>query len=198
MRGIARAALSVLNLVLALIILFEEWGWQQLVNLVARLRQFSPWARFEGWIEALSPYPALIVLALPSLAILPIKLLAVYFLARGDLLAAAVVLGAAKLIGTAFIGRLFVLTRPAILRISWVAAFYNTIVPWQEAMFASLRATWLWRASRVVQRRVRQFIASLRQQWEIWRNIAAGRLGSWREAARAGMSRLLHRGSSHP
>lgn len=197
MRGIGRAALSVLNLVLALVILFEEWGWQQLVNLVARLRLFRPWARFEGWIEGLPPYPALIVLALPSLAILPIKLLAVYFLARGDLLAAAVVLGAAKLVGTAFIGRLFVLTRPAILRISWVAALYYTIVPWQEAMFASLRATWLWRASRVVNQRVRRFIASLRPRWDIWRNTAAGRLGAWREAVRAGMSRLLHRGTSH-
>ena len=193
-RWIGRGALSVLNLILALLVLFEEWGWQPLVKLVGRLRQFSPWARFERWVEALPPYPALIVLALPSLVILPVKLAAVYFLARGEFIAAAVVLGAAKVVGTAFIGRLFVLTKPAILRIGWAAALYNTIIPWQEAIFARIRETWLWRASRMVKRRVRRIAERLQPRWQVWRAKAALLLTKWRGLISAAVSRLSYRG----
>jgi hypothetical protein len=185
-RLLGRGAIYVLNLVLALLVLFEEWGWQPLVALVGRLRRLTVWARFEYWIEGLPPYPALVVLGLPSLAIVPVKLLAVYLLARGDFVAAALVLGAAKVVGTAFVGRLFVLTKPAILRIGWAAALYDTIIPWRDAMFARIRATWLWRMGRVVKRRVDLLIAAVRSQLAIWRAEAAG----WLRARRKAISRL--------
>lgn len=194
LRWTGRAAMSVLNLVLALLVLFEEWGWQPLVHLVGRLRQFKPWLRFEHWVEGLPSYPALIVLALPSLAIVPIKLIAVFLFAHGDFIAAALVLGAAKVVGTAFVGRLFILTKPAILRIGWVAALYNTIVPWQEAMFAYLRATWVWRMGRVVKWRVRRLAALLWRRSKGWRQAAADRLAlMW-----AAVARLVYRSSSKP
>lgn len=196
LRLIGRGALFWLNVLLALLVLFEEWGWQPLVALVGRLRHLRIWARFEHWIEGLPPYPALIVLGLPSLAILPVKLLAVYFLARGDFAAAAVVLGAAKVVGTAFVGRLFVLTKPAILRIGWVAALYNAIVPWREAMFAHIRATWLWRMGRIMRRRVNRLIAALWAQTDVWRAEAAAWLRARRKSVSAAISRLRYGGSS--
>lgn len=185
-RLLGRGAMHVLSVLLALLVLFEEWGWQPLVALVGRLRRLEVWARFEHWIEGLPPYPALAVLGLPSLAIVPVKLLAVYLLARGDLVAAALVLGAAKVVGTAFIGRLFVLTKPAILRIGWAAALYDTIIPWRDAMFARIRATWLWRIGRVVKRRVDLLIAAARSQLGRWRADVA----DWLRARRKASSRL--------
>ncbi len=170
LRWIGRCLFGVLNVLLALLVLFEEWGWEPLVELVGRLRRFRPWMLFEHWVEGLPPYPALAVLALPSLAIVPVKLLAVYFLARGYFIAAAVVLGTAKVVGTAFIGRLFVLTKPSILHIGWCAAIYNTVVPWQEALFAYIRGTWIWRMGRVVKWRLKRLARSARQRLKGWRH----------------------------
>ena len=81
-RLLGRGAMHVLSVLLALLVLFEEWGWQPLVALVGRLRRLEVWARFEHWIEGLPPYPALAVLGLPSLAIVPVKLLALFSRAR--------------------------------------------------------------------------------------------------------------------
>ena len=44
-------------------------------------------ARAEAWVGRLSPYPALLCFALPGLAIVPVKLLAVALLSQGHVLA---------------------------------------------------------------------------------------------------------------
>ena len=53
----------VLNVLAALILLFEEWGWRPLSNLIARLARFPLWAAVERWIAGLPPYGALVTLA---------------------------------------------------------------------------------------------------------------------------------------
>ena len=55
-----------LNIVAALILLFEEWGWRPLSALVARLARFPLWAMAERGIASLPPYGALLALAVPS------------------------------------------------------------------------------------------------------------------------------------
>src|SRR3569833_1476710 len=68
---IARAPLAMLlNVLLALLLLFEEWGWRPLSNLLAKLARFRPWALLELWIAALPPYGALAALAVPSAVII--------------------------------------------------------------------------------------------------------------------------------
>src|SRR5262245_51448127 len=50
-----------LQVVLALLILLEEWGWQPLAELLGRLARWRPWARMETAIARLPPYGALLV-----------------------------------------------------------------------------------------------------------------------------------------
>ena len=57
---------SILQMLLALIIVFEEWGWQPLADLLGRLARWRPWAAVETAIARLPPYAALIVFALPT------------------------------------------------------------------------------------------------------------------------------------
>src|SRR5262245_47450232 len=77
---IARTGVTAL---LALVLVFEEWGWQPLAAALARLARFRLWARMETAIAELPPYVALGVLALPSVLILPLKLVALYLIAHG-------------------------------------------------------------------------------------------------------------------
>jgi hypothetical protein len=144
-----------LALLLALVVLFEEWGWRPLAALAARLARFRVVARLEAAIAALPPYAALAVFATPTLLLFPLKLVAMWLLAKGQVVAASGLFVAAKVASTALVARLFMLTRASLMRIGWFARAYNWFVPWKEALFAEIRASWPWRYGRMVKTRVK-------------------------------------------
>lgn len=168
----ARAALHVLSVVLrrslgvllALIVLFEEWGWRPLAALLARLAQWQPLARAEALVAALPPYLALLAFALPTALFFPLKLLALYLIAKGQALMAAGLFLLAKVFGTALLARIFQLTQPALMRIPWFAWAYAHFVPWKEALFAAIRETWAWRYGRWLKAQTRRLIADFWHQ----------------------------------
>jgi hypothetical protein len=131
--------------VLALVILFEEWGWEPLARLAGRMARLPPLAWLERRIAALPPWGALAVYALPALALLPVKLAALWFVARGRVLAGAALIVLAKLAGTAFVARLFEFTRPALLQIAASAAAWTRWIDWKDALLARVRSSRVWR-----------------------------------------------------
>ncbi len=167
----------VFNIIAALILLFEEWGWQPLSALLARLARFPLWAMAERGIAGLPPYGALLTLAVPSVILVPAKLLGVYLLATGHFITAAALILAAKVASTALIARIFLLTKPALMQIPWFAYTYGVVVPWQEALFARIRSSWVWRYGRVLKWRAKQYVRSVwttaRPRFEtLWRDLA--------------------------
>ena len=164
-----------LNVLVALLLLFEEWGWRPLSNLVAQLARFRIWALTELWIAGLPPYGALVALGIPSAILIPAKLFGVYLLALGHVVTAAVVLIAAKLASTALIARIFLLTKPALMQIGWFQRAYDLFVPWQEALFAWIRGSWVWRYGRVVKWRVGGYLK------RTWRALRPRLQSAWAE-----------------
>lgn len=158
-RPVLRAALQFL---LALLIVFEEWGWRPLAEMLGMLARWRPWAIIESLIIRLPPYAALVVFVLPSALLLPLKFAALLLIANGQLLLATLLFAAAKLVATALIARLFVLTQPALMQIGWFARGYDIVMPWKEALVAQVRASWPWRAGRVWKERVRRLASA---QW---------------------------------
>lgn len=144
-----------LQVVAALVLLFEEWGWRPLAEALAYLSRFRIWARLELAIAGLPPYGALAALALPTSLLFPLKLLAVYLVAQGQIVAATMLFVGAKIASTALIARLFLLTKPTLMQIGWFAAAYDVLMPWKEALFAWIRASWAWRYGRMLKTRVR-------------------------------------------
>jgi hypothetical protein len=160
--------------VLALVLLFEEWGWRPLAELLGRLARFALWARLEARIAALPPYAALCVFAVPGILFIPVKFLALNLIATGHVLTAALLFAAAKILSTALLARIFALTQPRLMQIGWFAYLYNLFVPWKEALFAYVRASWAWRYGRFVKaaakaalarvyRRLRPHLLTLRE-----------------------------------
>jgi hypothetical protein len=186
-RIMRRALIGLFQLLLALILLFEEWGWRPLAALLGRLRRFRIWERMEEGIESLPPYAALCVFALPSLLFLPLKLAAVYLVAKGQAALAGILFVAAKVFGTALVARIFILTRPALMRIGWFARVHDVIVPWHDAIFARIRASWPWRYGRIVKERVRR---STRDTWTILKPRLEEAARRMRDAARGYWRRL--------
>ena len=170
-----------LQVVAALILLFEEWGWRPLVDALAYLSRFRIVARLELTIAGLPPYGALAALALPTSVLLPLKFLALYLIAQGQLFAASMLFVGAKIASTALIARIFLLTKPALMQIGWFAALYNLVMPWKEALFARIRNSWPWRYGRMVKTRVRleakRMWARLRPPLTVLAATARTRLG---------------------
>lgn len=171
----------VLGVVLALVVLFEEWGWRPLADLLGQLRRLQLIARLENRIQVLPPYAALLVFALPSVCLFPLKLFGLYLIAHGQKLAAIALIGFAKVAGTAIVARLFLLTQPQLMRIGWFARLYNLIMPWKERVFAQIRASWAWRYGRMLKGKVKQ---ALRRFWTQWRPAVVQRLAAARAVLR--------------
>lgn len=151
------------RLLLALLILFEEWGWEPLRRAMAALARRLPLRGLERRLAALPPYGALLVLVLPSLLILPIKLLALWLITQGKALLGLLVILGAKLGGTALLAWLFQLIQPALLRLAWFALLrlawfarlYWRWSAWKAELLAWMRASAAWRAARRIKRLIR-------------------------------------------
>ena len=161
LRGAGRLLRAIATGLLALLILFEEWGWDPLQRALARLGQLPLLRQIEGLITRLPPYAALALFLLPTLLLLPIKLAALALIARGQPVLGALVIVAAKVVGTAIVARLFILTRPALLQLAWFVRLYLRWVGWKAALLLHVRASWAWRTARAVKRLVRQ-------RWSRW------------------------------
>ncbi|MGQ0674026.1 MAG: hypothetical protein ACT4N2_14270 [Hyphomicrobium sp.] len=183
--------LALLQLVAALIVLFEEWGWRPLSAALAYLARFRPWARMELWIAGLPPYGALAVFALPSAILLPLKFVALWLLANAYYTTASLLFVAAKVASTAFVARIFTLTKPALMQIGWFARAYHWFMPWKEAIFAEIRQSWIWRQGRVIKWRIKQ---AMRQAWSRWQPWLATEWSEWRAWVREALPRWLSAG----
>jgi hypothetical protein len=156
MRWFVRVVKGLASAVLALLILFEEWGWEPLQRAFARLARLPLIGAIERRITTLPPYAALAVFVLPSLLLLPVKLVALWLIGEGRAMLGALVIVVAKIAGTAIVARLFVLTRPALMQLAWFSHVYTRWVAWKDALLARVRASWPWRAARVLKRAVRR------------------------------------------
>jgi hypothetical protein len=142
----------------ALLLLFEEWGWEPLAALVARLARLPFFAWIEQRVRMLPPYAALATFAVPALLLLPVKIAALFFIARGHGMLGLAVIVAAKLAGTAVLARLFTLTQPALMRLAWFAHWYPRWKAWKDRVMEEVRRTPAWQQARRMK-------ASLAAQW---------------------------------
>ena len=166
MKLLIAALKQVAAVLFALLILFEEWGWEPLQRMMARIARLPVLRQIEGGIARLPPWAALVVLVLPMLVFLPAKLLAVWLIGSGRPGRGVAALIVAKVIGTALVARIFALTRPALLKMPWFAALYARWVAWKDTWLARVRASWAWRAGRALAR-------AARRQWARWREAAS-------------------------
>jgi hypothetical protein len=163
-----RAMWRVLEIPFALLLLFWEWGWRPLAALLARIAHVKPIAALEGLIKQLPPYGALAVFALPSVLILPLKLIALVLIAGGHTVSAAALFIGAKVVGTALLARLFMLTEPALMQIPWFKRGYDKLMPMKDALTAWVRDSTVWKIGRVGKARVKHaltpYIAAVRER----------------------------------
>src|SRR5258706_4729692 len=127
---LAAAARGALTLVGALWIFLEEWIWEGMQACMAWIAKLPGVRGCEARTAGLPPYAALVAFLVPAAILVPFKLLAFWLIARGHALLGLEVFVVAKIVGTAFLARIFALTRPALLSIGWFARFHVAFTAW--------------------------------------------------------------------
>ena len=144
------------RVVLALLILFEEWGWEPLRRVFALIARLPVIRQVEAMLKRLPPRWAFVVLVLPSLLILPVKVLALWLISMGRVTLGLGVIVAAKLVGTALLAWLFQLIQPALMQLPWFARLHARWTAWKAELLAWVRASAVWRSAQAMKAAVRR------------------------------------------
>ena len=154
-----RYLLRPLWIVLALLFLLEAWLWDHLQPLVARLVALIPLAALKRGIArlvaSLPPWAVLFVFVVPLIALLPLKFLEVYFLARRQWLLAAAVILFVKLVGVGVTAFIFDVTRDKLMQMAWFRRLYAWVM-WAR--------DWAHAQTEPIRQRVRQIVWLLKPQ----------------------------------
>ena len=157
-------------LVAAILILLEDWLWEDLARLAAAIGRLPVLRSVEALIISLPPYLALLFFATPALLLLPLKIVALYFMAHGQATLGMLTIVAAKFAGTALVARIFTLTRPQLLRIAWFAWLYVRFMAFKAQIYSTIKATALYQSAHQLHLRVREALRSwIGRRRSFWR-----------------------------
>ncbi len=168
-----RAAVTMLELVAVPLVAFYEWGWRPLADFLAALSRYRWVARIEAWVATLPPYGALALFATPAIVLFPLKLFALYLLASGRPIAAVGLIAMAKIVGTAFVARVFMLTQPQLMTIGWFKRAYDWFMPWKTHAFELVKSSRAWQLARAGVGKLRAAVG------RIWRHETIRRARAW-------------------
>jgi hypothetical protein len=145
-RMLRRYLLRPLWILLALLFLLEAWLWDHLQPIVARLAALIPLDAFKRAIArivaSLPPWAVVFVFAIPLIAMLPLKFLEVYFLAKRNWLGAAAVILFVKLAGVGITAFIFDVTRDKLMQMDWFRRLYAWMMwarDWAHAQTEPIR-----------------------------------------------------------
>jgi len=165
LKWIWRVLRGVLLTLAAIVLFIEEWGWQPLTAFAARIARWPPLARFEQRIANVPPRFALVLFLVPAVLLFPIKLLALWLIGEGRPVLGISVIVAAKLLGTALVGRLFMLTENQLMQFAWFARAMNWWIATKQWLKALVAESAPWRAVRDATRRARAWVRLRIQRW---------------------------------
>ena len=115
--------------------------------------------RLRAWIRSLRPYPSLALFSVPLIILEPVKPVAAYLAATGQIVSSAVTLIVGELLKLVLVERLFSLTRDKLMKIpafAWAYARFRDAKAWLEATEA-------WQAIRSLSNAARQYVARMKK-----------------------------------
>src|SRR5262245_27309099 len=144
----------------AVIILVEDWLWDDLARIAAAIGQLPVLRSIEALIVGLPPYIALTLFAIPSLLLIPVKLVALYFMAHCKSPLGLLTVVGAKVFGTALVARIFTLTCPQLRRIAWFAWLHDRLVAFKAKVYGAIKSTWIYKVVHEQHLRLRAAISA--------------------------------------
>ena len=149
----------------AAIIFFEQTLIRWLNVMTAAFARWTPIARLEAWLVTLPPWGALFTFVTPSILILPMKLMALWFITHGRYATALTVLILGKILATAILARLYRILRPTLMNIRWFAWADTKFFYWRDRAYGFVKSLPAWQQGRELVLRVRTYLTGLVAGW---------------------------------
>lgn len=173
-------------LIAAIIVLLEDWLWDDLQRLAAAIGRLPIFRQMESLIVGLPPYGALAMFAAPSLLLFPVKLAALWFIAHGQPTFGFLVAAAAKVAGTALIARIYKLTEAKLLLIGWFAWLRERFLAFKTRVYSAIKATRAYqhvhRQAQILKERFRRLMQNRRGFWRRRWEAAVKLSRRWRQS----------------
>ena len=115
--------------------------------------------RLGAWIRSLRPYPSLALFSIPVIMLEPVKPVAAYLAATGQVVSSVVTLIVGELLKLVLVERLFSLTRDKLMKIP---AFAWAYIKFREAK-TWLKNTEAWQAVRAIGNAFRQYLTEMKK-----------------------------------
>lgn len=155
MNTLMRRLLNPLLVVLAVIVLIEEWLWDHLKKWLQTTIRALHLQRVTAWLENLPPWASLLALVLPGFALFPFKMLALYAIGHGAPFLGVLAFVGAKLVGTALFAYVFELVKSNARQMAW----FDRVYVWVTSKLQGLHA---WFNEQPAVKRVRALKASIK------------------------------------
>ena len=115
--------------------------------------------RLRVWIRSLRPYPSLALFSVPVIILEPVKPVAAYLAATGQMVSSVMTLIIGELLKLVLVERLFSLTRDKLMKIP---AFLWAYTKFRQAR-AWLEATQAWQTIRAISKAARQYVTEMKK-----------------------------------
>jgi uncharacterized membrane protein len=115
--------------------------------------------RLRCWIRSLRPYPSLALFSVPLIILEPVKPVAAYLAATGQVISSVVTLIVGELLKLVLVERLFRLTRDKLMKIptfAWVYTKFREAKEW-------LKNTEAWQTIRAISKATRQYLIEMKK-----------------------------------
>jgi hypothetical protein len=132
----------------ALWIMFEEWVWDGIMTVMAKIGRLKLINRFEAYLVEQNPYLLLSLFLFPFLIMIPAKIYGLYLVASGKVVRGISIFVLAKGIFTALVTRLFFVSKDKLMQIEAFASGYYWIKDKKEWLYAELNKLPAWQAAR--------------------------------------------------
>ena len=114
--------------------------------------------KLRAWIRSLRPYPSLALFSVPLIILEPVKPVAAYLAATGQMVTSVLTLIVGELLKLVLVERLFSLTRDKLMKIptfAWAYTKFRQTKAWLEATEA-------WRTMRSLSKAARNYVTQMK------------------------------------
>jgi hypothetical protein len=142
----------------ALWIMFEEWVWDSIMAVMEKIGRLKMINRIESVLIKQNPYLLLSLFLFPFFIMIPAKIYGLYLVAEGKTWRGISIFVLAKGFITAFITRLFYISRDKLMQIRAFAVSYSWIKEKKDWLYAELNKIPAWQAARKGVAGVKRFV----------------------------------------
>lgn len=128
----------------AIWMLFEDWVWDTIVDLMKEVARLKIINRFESFLARQNQYLLLTLFTFPFLIVIPAKLYGLYLIADGKVIRGVTIFIVAEVLITALVTRLFIISKDKLLQIKAFEIYYYWFKDKKEWLYSELRKLRAW------------------------------------------------------